>query len=148
MEETNTATIQNQKEEKYAELWGDRVVLSQLLIASIIGITLTMLFYLLASKYFLMQPNLDEGLAKGYSLMIGILGCILSGIISSKLFKPKRIVIENADHFDINDAIKTAGSTLEQEAKAIQHISKQSVDEMKVLGLDALLEIKSDKEGK
>jgi len=104
---------------KYAELWGDRVVLKELLIASVIGIILTMAFYFNASRYFLSQEGIEPGLAKGYSLMIGIGGCLLGGIISSKLFKPKREVVESGEELDVLGAIEAAGSTLEDEIKAM-----------------------------
>ncbi|MBE6034586.1 hypothetical protein [Aminipila sp.] len=131
---------------KYAELWGDRVVLKELLIASVIGIILTMAFYFNASRYFLSQEGIEPGLAKGYSLMIGIGGCLLGGIISSKLFKPKREVVESGEELDVLGAIEAAGSTLEDEIKAMGNTNKQSIEEMKALGLDALLELDKMKE--
>lgn len=131
---------------KYAELWGDRVVLKELLIASVIGIILTMAFYFNASRYFLSQEGIEPGLAKGYSLMIGIGGCLLGGIISSKLFKPKREVVESGEELDVLGAIEAAGSTLEDEIKAMGNTNKQSIEEMKALGLDVLLELDKMKE--
>jgi hypothetical protein len=131
---------------KYAELWGDRVVLKELLIASVIGIILTMAFYFNASRYFLSQEGIEPGLAKGYSLMIGIGGCLLGGIISSKLFKPKREVVESGEELDVLGAIEAAGSTLEDEIKAMGNTNKQSIEEMKALGLDSLLELDKMKE--
>lgn len=148
MKNYNNQDMDEKGELKYAELWGDRVVLKELLIASVIGIVLTMTFYFNASKYFLSQESIDPGLAKGYSLMIGIGGCLLGGIISSKLFKPKREVVESGEKLDVLGAIEAAGSTLEDEIKAMKSLNKQSIEEMKVLGLDALLELDKMKEEK
>ncbi len=136
------------EKKKYAELWGDRVVLKELALASIIGIVMTMAFYLVASKFFLSNENIEPGLAKGYSLMVGIAGCILSGAISSKLFKPKRDIVDSGDDIDIEGALEAAGLTLEDEKKNGKNADKQSIAEMEKYGLDTLLEIDGLKDNK
>lgn len=133
--------IESNGKAKYAELWGDRVALKELAIASVIGIALTMAFYLTASNYFLAQESIDTGLAKGYSLMVGIGGCIIGAFISSKLFKPKREVVESGEELDVMGAIEAAGSTLEDEIKFAGNADPGSIREMRALGLDALLEL-------
>ncbi|WP_026896133.1 hypothetical protein [Clostridiisalibacter paucivorans] len=128
---------------RLAEVWGDTVVLKELFFSSILGITLTMLGYILGSKFFSGIETLEPGLVKGYALMIGIIGCVLSGILSAKLFKPKRIVEEKFEQENIEDVIKSGGMTLEEEILALSTVDKQILDEMEELNLTALLELRS-----
>lgn len=134
--------MEENKKQVYAELWGDRVTLKELLIAAVIGIALTMGCYLAASGYFLNNPGIEPGLAKGYSLMVGIGGCILSAAISSLFFKPKRIIIDKAEAADVAGALEAAGSTMEAEIEGIQNASPESVREMESLGLTGLLNLR------
>lgn len=132
----------------YADLWGDRVALKQLALSALIGIVITMTCYIIASRYFLAQVTIEDGLARGYSLMIGIGGCIIAAAICSKLFKPKRIIVESAENLDIIGAIEAAGSTLEDEIHKIKKADPVSIAEMKSLGLEALLSLGKEKEEK
>lgn len=140
--------MEENKREVYAELWGDRVILKELFIAAVIGIVLTMGCYLAASSYFLNNPSIEPGLAKGYSLMVGIGGCIVSAAISSKLFKPKRVIIDKAEAADVDGALEAAGSTMEAELEGIRNASAESVREMEALGLTGLLELRKEAEAK
>lgn len=127
---------------RLAEVWGDTVVLKELFLSSVLGITLTMSGYILGTRFFSSMENLDPGLAKGYSLMIGIIGCVLSGIISAILFKPKRVVEEKIERENIEEVIKHGGMTLEEEIIALSTVDEQILDEIKELNLTALLELK------
>jgi len=69
------------KKVQLTEVWGDTVDLKELMIASLLGIALTMSMFLIGRNIFLRIEGLDPGLAKGYSLLIGIVGCIASGVI-------------------------------------------------------------------
>lgn len=88
-------------DEHLTEVWGDTVKLSQLGIAALLGIILTMAFYLVGNNIFSQMENIEASLAKGYALLTGILGCFLSAAISAKFFKPKRIIEEHAESADI-----------------------------------------------
>lgn len=140
--------MEENKKEIYAELWGDRVILKELFIAAVIGIALTMGCYFAASSYFLSNPDIEGGLAKGYSLMVGIGGCIVSAAISSKFFKPKRIIIDKAEAADVSGALEAAGSTIEAEIEGIRNASGESLREMESLGLTSLLELRKEGDGK
>lgn len=121
------------------EVWGDTVVIKELFMAVIIGIVLTMGFYILGTKIFVGNPNIETSLAKGYSLLVGITGCILSGAVSAKLFKPKRNIEEKLEQDDIEDILKSAGMTIEEEAEALSKVSPQIIAEMEELELWAFL---------
>jgi hypothetical protein len=127
----------NSKSKSYVEVWGDTVVLKELFLASLIGIALTMIGYSMGLRYFSGVENLDEGLVKGYSLMTGIIGCILAAVISAILFKPKRVEQE-----EIEKVIIAAGMTLEEEAEALESLDEESLEEMRQLELNNLLELR------
>lgn len=69
--------MQNDK----VELWGDVVSLNQLLISIFISIICTMGLYFLAPQ--------DD---KSKQLFFGLIGSVISFIITSLIFKPKRNV--------------------------------------------------------
>ena len=106
-------------DEHLTEVWGDTVKLSQLGIAALLGIILTMAFYIVGNNIFSQMENIEASLAKGYALLTGILGCFLSAAISAKLFKPKRIIEEHAESADIAEILAFGGTTVEEEAKAL-----------------------------
>jgi len=102
------------KSRSYVEVSGDTVILNELFFSAVIGIVLTMAGYLIGVNYFSGIENLDPGLIKGYSLMTGIIGCIIAAVISAKLFKPKRIVEEKFEQEEIEKIIAAAGMTVEE----------------------------------
>jgi formate-dependent nitrite reductase membrane component NrfD len=125
---------------KFAEVWGDTVILKELFLASIIGIGFTMAFFKIGSQYFASREGLDPQLAQGYSLMIGIAGCIVAAFISSKLFKPKRIIAASMDKSNIIAVLKEEGCNMEEEIEAFKQAKGQELEEMKELGFDILLD--------
>lgn len=124
---------------RYTEVWGDTVVIKELFTAVIIGIVLTMAFYLLGTKLFVGNPNIEVSLAKGYSLLIGIVGCLLSGVISAKLFKPKRNIEEKLERGEVDEILKLAGMTIEEEAEALGKVSPEIIAEMEDLEMWSFL---------
>ena len=129
------------KKVQLTEVWGDTVDLKELMIASILGIALTMAMYLIGRSIFLKIDGLDVGLAKGYSLLLGIVGCIASGVISAKLFKPKRIIEEKFENENIEDILKAAGMTVEDEINALRNVDPAIIAEMEEFELYSLLEL-------
>lgn len=129
------------KKVQLTEVWGDTVDLKELMIASLLGIALTMGMYLVGRNIFLKIEGLDVGLAKGYSLLVGIVGCIASGVISAKLFKPKRIVEEKFENENIEDILKAAGMTIEDEINALRNVDPAIIAEMEEFELYSLLEL-------
>ena len=126
-------------DEHLTEVWGDTVKLSQLGIAALLGIILTMAFYIVGNNIFSQMENIEASLAKGYALLTGILGCCLSAAISAKFFKPKRIIEEHAESADIAEILALGGTTVEEEAKALATLDPKVIAEMEDLELYALL---------
>lgn len=130
------------KSRSYVEVWGDTVILNELFFSAVIGIVLTMAGYLIGVNYFSGIENLDPGLIKGYSLMTGIIGCIIAAVISAKLFKPKRIVEEKFEQEEIEKIIAAAGMTVEEEVEALSLLDEETLEEMRQLELYSLLDLR------
>jgi len=123
------------------EVWGDTVNLKELTMATIIGIVFTMGFYFIGRKIFYSMDSIDKSLANGYSLLVGILGCFTAGITSAKLFKPKRIIEEMADPSGLEEILKDAGMTIEDEKVALAKVDKRVIEELEAVGLYSLLSL-------
>lgn len=123
----------------YTEVWGDTVIIPELLWSAIICIVATMVCYFIGNRIFLGREGMEIGLAKGYSLLIGILGCVLSAIVCAALFKPKRRVEERLEQEDIVHVLEAAGMTVEEEAEALATVDPQIIKEMEDLELYSLL---------
>ncbi len=128
-----------QKPIKYTEVWGDTVNLKELVYSCMIGVILTMSLFLLGQKIFHGMENLEPSLADGYALLVGVVGCIGSGVICAKLFKPKRQVEERSEFEDIEETLKAAGMTIEEEAEALSKAHPSIIKELEDLDLYALL---------
>lgn len=127
------------KKQVLTEVWGDTVALKELLIASILGVALTMTFFLVGRSVLLGMGTIETSLAKGYSLLVGITGCLLSAFISAKLFKPKRVIEERYDAEEIETILASAGLTVEEETEALSRLDPKVIAEMEDLELYSLL---------
>ncbi|MDR1621342.1 MAG: hypothetical protein LBS00_03080 [Synergistaceae bacterium] len=129
----------NKEVKPYVEVWGDTVSLNHLLISSALGVVLTLGMYLIGRSIFLNIPNLEPGLAKGYSLLVGIVGCLTAGIISAVKFKPKRIIEEKFESSSIEDILAAAGMTVEEEIEGLRTLDSDLIKEMEEFELYGLL---------
>ena len=127
------------KNEKYTEVWGDTVVLKELLYSCVIGVFFTMGMFFLGKKIFHSFENIEKSLANGYALLIGVIGCIASGAICAKLFRPKRTVEEKFEFENIENILESAGITLEEEKEALSKLDSETIKELEDLELYALL---------
>ena len=137
----------NHSVKKFAEVWGDTLVLKELLFSAILGIALTMAGYLLGVRYFAEIKGLSKSLITGYALMTGIIGCVAAGTIASKLYKPKRTVQDLIVQEDIAAVLKAGDMTLEEETLAMTNLDSQVLSEMQELNLQALLDLRSSTKG-
>lgn len=130
----------NHSKEKYTQVWGDIVSLKELVYSAAIGIGVTMGMFFLGKYIFNnVLTNLEEDLANGYALLVGVSGVFISGFISASLFKPKRIIEEKMEQEEIADVLKAAGMTVEEEAKALAEAPEDVIAEMEELELYGLL---------
>lgn len=126
---------------KYMSVWGDTVVLKELAVSAVICVILTMAFFLCGRFFLLKIDSLEPALAKGYSLLVGIVGTFLGAAICAKLFKPKRKIMVAFQEENIEDILKAAGMTVDEEREALRHVSKEVIREMEDLELYSLLSL-------
>ena len=129
------------EKKRYAKVWGDTVFLPELACAAAIGIVVTMGFY--GAVFYLLTrlTGLSSSVIGGYALMGGIFGCFLSGIITSRSFKPKRIVIEGTEEIDLEKVLTDAGTSLAAETELLARADKETLQEMEALKLYGLLRL-------
>ncbi|WP_312200449.1 hypothetical protein [Anaerospora hongkongensis] len=131
----------------YADVWGDTVDLKHLAIAMGIGIIISLSFYILGLNY--LQANVSKlaaNLMTAYALLIGIAGCLLSAIISAKLFKPKRKL--NEEEFSEEDRLAVLEELkidIDKEAEELQFVGAKVIQEMKDLQIYDLFARKNAK---
>ena len=78
-----------------AEVWGDIVDLRHLAGAVAIGAAVSLGCYFITGKIFATFVA-DPQIAHAYAMLAGLMGCVASGIVSARLFPPKREVVESA----------------------------------------------------
>jgi hypothetical protein len=121
---------------KYVEVWEDTVSIRDLVYSILLSLVLGFVFYLLCYRIISKVEGIDQNLLKGYSLIGGVIGCILAGIISSIIFKPKRIIEDSTTTSeDILSVIKDHNISLEQEKEFINQLDKETIEELKDAGL-------------
>ncbi|MCH1881698.1 hypothetical protein [Agrococcus sp. ARC_14] len=96
----------------YLEVWGDTVDGRHLLYSILIGVGLGTPAYLLAAWLFGQAEGIDQTLSKSYALLVGLAACVLTGVVSARLFPPKRILVEADDEPGSRDV---AMDSIEQE---------------------------------
>jgi hypothetical protein len=81
------------KSELY-EVWGDTVDGRHLMYSITIGAVVSLgVFY--AAQFLFVGWVANEQMARAYAMLVGIVGCLVGGAISARLFKPKRHVVEH-----------------------------------------------------
>ena len=132
-------TEPEKKQKVLTEVWGDTVNIKELAISIILGVVFTMVFYLIGRKIFMSMGTIEENLAKGYALFIGIAGCFIAAVISAKSFRPKRIVGELDSTTDVAEVLEYAHMTPEEEGEALTKVGPDVIKEMEDLELYGLL---------
>ena len=128
-------TEPEKKEKVLTEVWGDTVNIKELAISIILGVIFTMCFYLIGRKIFMSMGTIEENLAKGYALFVGIAGCFIAAVISAKSFRPKRLVAELDSTTDIAEVLEYAHMTPEEEGEALTKVGPDVIKELEDLEL-------------
>lgn len=120
--------------ERLVEVWGDTVDTVHLGLAVVIGSVISLACYLIASRVLIAVVS-PADVARAYAMLVGLAGCIISGIVCAKLFPPKREVVEAAaDPFWREEVL----AQLVAESKSIGSMSdlpSATVEELRELGL-------------
>lgn len=122
-----------QSEMEYVEILGDTVYGKHMITTIIVSGTLGLGGFLLGQMIF---PKIaPENMIDSYSLLLGIAGLVLSLIINSLIFKPKRKLIEEESTVDkINEIFEDYGLDIEEEREAIKK-DPVMMQEMKAQGI-------------
>lgn len=119
---------------RYLEVWGDTVTGRHLGLSVIIGVVVSLGAYLAAHAY-LSRVVAETSLAEAYSLLVGIGACVVAGVISGKLFPPKRrIVVEAAEGDSVAEVIATL-SAERGGLGSVEDLPEATVRELKDLDL-------------
>ncbi|HEY5854161.1 MAG TPA: hypothetical protein VIW24_08955 [Aldersonia sp.] len=119
---------------RYLEVWGDTVVGRDLALAVLIGTGFSALA-LFGAKTLFGRIVANPSLADAYALLVGIAACIVAGVISGKLFAPKRkVVVAASDAHQVDEVL----AVLADERQGLGHVADlpaQTADELRDLGL-------------
>ncbi|EJN19090.1 hypothetical protein PMI35_05823 [Pseudomonas sp. GM78] len=116
------------------EVWGDTIDGRDLAVSICIGAVVSLGAYFTALH--LLHPIVESAqMAKTYAMLVGVLGCLAAGVISAKLFAPKRDVQEHAAdpafrEQVVADLLKEYGSL-----GRLEGLSAEVIAELRELGL-------------
>ncbi|HCA5188314.1 TPA: hypothetical protein MW240_000158 [Acinetobacter baumannii] len=86
--------VLSENNDELVEVWGDTVSFPALVKSILIGAVLSVSFFY-SSQWALDKFVENQSLAHAYSMLCGLLGCLIAGFICSILFKPKREILES-----------------------------------------------------
>jgi len=75
------------------EVWGDTVDSRHLAWSVVLGVGISLGAFLIANRIFALFVH-DAAMSRAYSMLVGLLACIVAGAVCARLFKPKRRVVE------------------------------------------------------
>ncbi|MDM5228000.1 hypothetical protein QUF73_17895 [Cytobacillus sp. NJ13] len=131
--ETSNLT-QNNGEKMYLEILGDTILPNHLLLAIIISVGISLGGYNIGLWLF---PSIASAqMVPSYSLLLGISGSVLSLVLCSLVFKPKRILIEEETSAEsMIEVFKDLQLDPHEELELIENdpITKKELEELGVL---------------
>ncbi len=129
----------------YISVWGDTVNLRELLIGMFLG-AITGYVSFTGGLLFLQKfySDLPKGLLMGYALLFGIIGCLIVGGVAAKVFKAKRIFIEDSSCIDMTTALRELNLNPSREAEYLKSVSQDVKEEMKELQIYQLFSQEKD----
>jgi hypothetical protein len=116
------------------DLWGDTVNLRHLGISLAVSVPISLGTFLLFVDIFaglVAQPQIS----RAYAMLAGLVACLVTGAISARLFKPKRVITEEA-----SDPVWRASvlAELQNERGGVgefSDLSEATIRELEALGL-------------
>lgn len=123
---------------RLVEVWGDTVDQTHLAGAIAIGIGVSMAAFLVANHVLAATVTRPE-LARAYAMLAGLAGCVLAGVVSALLFKPKRVVVEGSDVDPVwRQEVLTRMAEATGDLGSMDDLPRSVVDEMKALEIHDL----------
>lgn len=139
---SDQTTHQDQKG-SYLYVWGDTVLGRRLGLAVIAGIVIAG-GSLLAAEAFFTRVLSDPEIGHVWSLLVGIGGCAVAGIIVGATMKPAREIVQTAE--DSKTMVETidALSTHPRGLGKLEQASQQSRDELDAANLTHVFQIREE----
>ena len=132
--ETTADDSANKGKKTYLEILGDTVLPNQLFLAIILNIVICLGSYNIGLWFF---PKIaGESMVASYSLLLGIVGTILSLALCSFIFKPKRILMEEDTSYEgLQEVFQDLQLDPREELALIENdpITKRELEELGVL---------------
>jgi len=118
-----------------AEIWGDVVSRPQLAKAMMIGAVLSVAIYYLTLAT-IAPLAATPAIGKALAMLAGIVGSVISGAVCSRIFAPKRIIVEQAEtgttwQTDILEQLEQEGGPIGR----VEDLPPVVVQEMREVGL-------------
>ena len=128
-----------------AEIWGDVVSRPQLAKAMIIGAILSVAVYY-ATLAAIAPMAATPAVGKALAMLAGILGSVISGAVCSRMFAPKRVVVEQAQtgtawQADVLEQLEQEGGPIGR----VEDLPPVVVQEMREVGLYDLFKTYQDR---
>lgn len=118
----------------FLEILGDTIVPNQLLLAIILSVSISLGGYNIGLRIF--PAIASENMVASYSLLLGIVGTVLSLALCSIIFKPKRILLEEETSFEsMREVFEDLQLDPREELKLIENdpITKKELKDLGVL---------------
>ena len=128
-----------------AEVWGDVVSRPQLAKAMIIGAVLSVAIYYVALATIASMAE-TPAVGKALAMLAGIFGSVVSGAVCSRMFAPKRVVVEQTQtgtewQADILEQLEQEGGPIGR----VENLSPVVIQEMREVGLYDLFKNHQDR---
>ncbi|MDW0115929.1 hypothetical protein QTL97_03100 [Sporosarcina thermotolerans] len=134
MNDKHVNSTDTSSKNKYLEILGDTIVPNQLLFSIVISVAVSLGGYNLGLWFF---PSIaSENMVASYSLLLGITGTVLSLVLCSFVFKPKRILIEEETSTNsMREVFEDLQLDADEELALIENdpITKKELEELGVL---------------
>lgn len=117
-----------------AEVWGDTVDLRHLAWSVVLGVAISVAAFEAGRRLLTSFVN-DAAIVRADAMLVGLGGCVLAGVVSAVLFRPKRVVVEHA--VDESERMAVLAQLAEEWGGigSLSDLSASARAEMKELGL-------------
>ena len=116
------------------EVWGDTVNVAHLGWSIVIGSVISLSGYFLASSL-LTAVVASQERARAYAMLVGLAGCLISGVVCARLFAPKREVVEQGAGLFWREEVLAQLVAETGSLGAIADLPPAAIQELKELGL-------------
>ena len=134
LKKTYSEKVDAIKDDKYLEILGDTVLPANIVYSVLISLFFSLGGFFIGKKVFPLIA--EENMINSYSLLLGIAGSVLALVISSRLFKPNRILNQAEGSSEgILEAYRDLQLNAEEEMELIINdpVTKKEMEELGIL---------------